>query len=148
MENKKIRGTTPLEYKNIQFKSKLEVLMYKALEDNQITPLYEPYRFVIWEGHKPTVPFYITDKKVRGIKKDEKKLLSITYTPDIVFTYKEYIVFLEVKGMENDVFPYKRKLFRHFLEGKTFDGKKPIYCQISTKRDLLSFLEILKKEYN
>ena len=49
--------------------------------------------------------------------------------------------------MENDVFPYKRKLFRNYLEGRTFDGKMPIYCQISTKRDLLSFLEILKKEY-
>ena len=34
MENKKIRGATPLEYKNIQFKSKLEVLMYKTLEDS------------------------------------------------------------------------------------------------------------------
>ena len=147
MVNKRIKNATPTEYNGISFKSKLEVSLYKVLEEESFKPMYEPYKFVIWEGYIPKIPFYIQDKATKCITEDKRKIRDIHYTPDIVFLYKDYIIFLEVKGIENDIFPYKRKLFRKYLEDKTFNNKKPIYCEVKTKRSLIEFLKILKTNY-
>jgi len=152
-DNKKVRNAKEEIYKGITFKSRLEVSLYKVLEEQGLNPKYEPYKFHIWEGFHPTVPFYVKEKsrktKVKEIQLKKSRILDITYTPDIVFTYGDYTVFLEVKpDYYNDVFPYKRKLFRKFLEKEDMLKMNPIYAQIGTKKNLLDFINILKKDYN
>lgn len=139
--NKKIKNANPLEYNGIQFKSKLEVTIYKTFKELGFDIQYEPEKITIWEGFKPTIPFYTKDKKTGLLKLDNKKLISITYTPDFIFKYKDLYVIVEGKGIFNDVYPYKRKLFRQYLE------KVPnsVYFEIYSKKQALQAAEIIKR---
>lgn len=139
-ENKKIKNATPLEYDGITFKSKLEVLIYKTLKNAGFPVEYEPEKIAIWEGFKPTVPFYDKDNRSRMLKLHMSKLMDTTYTPDFMFTHNGYKVIIEGKGFTNDVFPLKQKLFRAWLE----DHPESIYFEIRTKKQLLQAVEIIK----
>lgn len=149
MENRKIKNTSTNEnvlvFNGIRFKSLLEVMIYKTLLHEGFEPLYEWVKFVIWEGFKPTVPFYyakkgsLNDKNARIAAK--KKLLDITYTPDFILYYNDLTVIIEAKGFENDIFPMKKKMFRKYLE--TFE-EKVIYFEIKTKKQLLEAIEIIR----
>lgn len=142
-KNKKVINASPLVYDGIQFKSKLEVTVYKAFIDNGIHPCYEPEKHIIFEGFKPTIPFYIKDKD-KNVSINNVKQIAISYTPDFEFGYNGYKVYIEVKpAYHNDVYPYKRKLFRKYLE----DKPKSIYAQLSSRKDTLQFIEILKRDY-
>ena len=92
------------------------------------------------------------DNKTKRLKLDNKKVIDITYTPDILFFYNDYIIIIEVKPFANDVYPYKRKLFRLLLEDYTYKENnkeyKPIFLQVGTKKNLVEFLTILNNEYN
>lgn len=140
-ENKKIKNASPLEYDGISFKSKLEKMAYQTLKENGFTVEYESQKFVIWEGFKPTIPFYNKDKITRLLKLENKKIINITYTPDFIIRYKEYLVILELKGLENDIFPLKKKMFRKWLEEHEPNS---IYFEIYTKKQLLQAIEIIK----
>jgi hypothetical protein len=140
-ENKKIKNASPLEYDGIHFKSKLEKMAYQTLRENGLPVEYEPKKFIIWEGFKPTVPFYDKDKVTRMLKLDSKKLVSISYTPDFLIKYNGYLVVLEMKGALNDTYPIKRKMFRKWLEE---NEPKSIYFEIYTKKQLLQAIEIIK----
>ena len=142
VENKKIKNATPLEYDGISFKSKLERMTYQTLKENDFPVEYEPRKFTIWEGFKPTVPFYNKDKTTRMLKLENKKIISITYTPDFVFTYNGYLVIIEDKGMENDCFYLKKKMFRKWLEE---NHPKSIFFEIYTKKQLLQAIETIKE---
>lgn len=150
--NRKVINATPVTIGTTSFKSKLEASLFKVLQDKGFNPMYEPYKYIIWKGFKPEVPFYIKDKNTKSLKLDKKKIIDISYSPDIVFQYGLYLVFIEVKpDYMNDVFPYKRKMFRKFLEDTQIEGTtafKPIYAQIGTKKNLLEFIKILEEEYN
>ena len=70
-----------------------------------------------------------------------KKIIDITYTPDFCFDYNNLFVIIEAKGIENDVFPIKKKMFRKYLE----TCKKPVvYFEIYSKKQLLQAIEIIK----
>lgn len=140
-ENKKILNATPLEYDGIQFKSKLEKMAYQTLRESGLPAEYEPKKFIIWEGFKPTVPFYDKDKVTRMLKLDDKKIISMSYTPDFLIKYNGYLVVLEMKGALNDTYPIKRKMFRKWLEE---NEPKSIYFEIYTKKQLLQAIEIIK----
>lgn len=141
MANKKILGATSLVSNNITFKSKLEVTIYKELLQAGFNPKYEEQKFVIWEGIKPTKPFYNRDIKTKMLKLDMGKMRDITYTPDFTFKYKKYLIIIEAKGFENDTFPIKKKLFRGLLETM----KTPvIYFEVYTKKQLVQAIEIIK----
>lgn len=149
-ENKKIKNATPLDYKGIHFKSTLEVSIFKALEENNLEPHYEKYTYELISGWKPKIPFYRKNKKTKLLTLENKKIISIKYTPDIHFIWENYIVFIEVKGRENDVYYLKKKLFRRFLENtynESNTGFLPIYAEIKSKRELLELLKILKQNY-
>ena len=45
--NKKIKNATSVEYDGIQFKSKLEVTIYKTLKEKGLNPLYECNKFIL-----------------------------------------------------------------------------------------------------
>lgn len=147
--NKKIINATPTTMDNIDFKSKLESMLFRVLKERNLNPRYEPYKFHIWEGFKPSVPFYERNKKTRAITLNDKKIVDVTYTPDIVFDYGEYRVFVEVKpdNFTNDVYPYKEKMFRRYMETEITE-KKPIFVRVGTKKNLLEFIKILEEKYN
>lgn len=140
-ENKKIKNASPLEYDGISFKSKLEKMIYQTLKEQGFPVEYEPHKFVLWQGFRPTVPFYDKDKYTRMLKLESKKIIDITYTPDFVFTYNGFLVIIEAKGMENDCFYLKKKMFRKWLED---NHPKSIYFEIYTKKQLLQAISIIQ----
>lgn len=142
MENKKIKNATKHEYKNILFRSKLEVMAFKTLEESNLVFGYEPKTYELWEGFKPTVKFYCRGKTT-PFKFNDKKETNIKYTPDFTVYHKGVIAFIEAKGKENDVFYIKRKLFRHYLE-KQPEKDNFMYFIIKTKKELLQAIDIIK----
>lgn len=146
MENKKIRNATPLVYDNIHFKSRLEVMIYKTLTQYGFKVYYEPTKYTIWTGFKPTIPFYTKDKKTRMLKLDDKKLIDITYTPDFITEKGNIVIIIEAKGFENDVFPYKKKLFRKYIEDVNQEtGQEILFFEIFTKKQLLQAIDIINE---
>lgn len=142
MMNKKVINATPEEYSNIRFKSKIEVMVYKTLLQHGFKPEYETHTYTIWEGFKPTVPFY-TRNKAKATVLSLKKLINITYTPDFYIEYEGLKIIIEVKGSTNDVFPYKFKMFRWHIENMP-DKDNYLIFEIFTKRQLLESIEIIK----
>ena len=140
-ENKKILNASKNTVDGIQFKSRLEAMIYKTLKDKGIDVKYEPKRFVVWEGYRPTVPFYDKDKNTALLKLNNKKIIDITYTPDFIFKYNDIIVVMEAKGIENDVFYIKKKLFRKLLESSK---NTVLYFEVYSKKQLMQALEIIE----
>lgn len=140
-ENKKIINASPLEYDGISFKSKLEKMAYQTLKDQGFPVLYEPKKFIIWEGFRPNVPFYNKDASTRMLKIDSKKVIDISYTPDLMFEYNNHLIIIEMKGFENNTYPLKKKIFRKWLES---NYPNSIYFEIFTKKQLLQAIDIIK----
>lgn len=146
-ENKKIKNATPKEYRGILFKSDLERRVYECLVNIYgITPLYESKKYVYWKGLKPKVPFYDRRKERKKstykLHYNDSKLEDMTYTPDFTFEYYGIEVIIEVKGIENEQFPMKKKLFRAYLE--TLDYPV-VYAEIFTVKQLQEFMTELEK---
>lgn len=140
-ENKKIINASPLEYDGISFKSKLEKMAYQTLKEQGFPVLYEPKKFIIWEGFRPNVPFYNKDASTRMLKMDRKKVIDISYTPDLMFEYNNHLIIIEMKGFENNTYPLKKKIFRKWLES---NYPNSIYFEIFTKKQLLQAINIIK----
>jgi hypothetical protein len=124
-------------------------------------PEYEPKTFTLWPGFTPVTPFYDketdTQKKKRDPKNKTPRLLTlkeanvigIRYTPDFYFRYKDLDVYIEAKGIENDVYYLKKKLFRKYLDTILETRKqKSIYFEIYTKKQLLQAVDIIKEYGN
>lgn len=141
-ENKKIINASPLEYDGISFKSKLEKMAYQTLKEQGFPVLYEPRKFIIWKGFRPNVPFYNKDASTRMLKMDSKKVIDISYTPDLMFEYNNHLIIIEMKGFENNTYPLKKKIFRKWLES---NYPNSIYFEIFTKKQLLQAIDIIKK---
>jgi hypothetical protein len=145
MENKKIKNAQRLIYNNIQFKSQLEVMIYKTLLQEGFDVKYEPVTFTLWQGFHPEIPYYVKNKKTRELALDNKKLIDIKYTPDFIFYYNGIRVIIEAKGFQNDVFYIKKKLFRAYLEEDFSNVKiQSLYFEIYTKKELMQAIEIIK----
>jgi hypothetical protein len=126
MSNKKILNATPVSIDGIEFHSQLEERLYKYLKKRGIDVQYEPQHIKIWDCDKLTVPYY--DKRGGVFQRITTKPVCITYTPDFTFVYKGVCVFLEAKGFANDVFSYKAKLFREWLEKHSIQFAPAKYC--------------------
>lgn len=142
MKNKKIKNATFVEYNSIKFRSKLEASFYRLLLEAGFEPQYEQRTYLLWEGCKPTIPFYTKDKKTKLLKLEDTKLRNMTYTPDFTFNYNGNLIIIEAKGKENDTYPLKRKLFRGLLEGCTHDN--PLFFEVFTQKQLQQAIEIIK----
>lgn len=142
MENKKIKGATQEVCDNIKFKSKIEVSVYKHLLQAGFNPVYEGMTFTLWEGFKPTVPYYTMSGKHN--KLNNTKLRDITYTPDFTFMYENKLIIIEVKGFTNDVFPYKFKMFRKILEEKPYANNTLVF-EIFSIKQLKECIKIIKE---
>jgi hypothetical protein len=95
--NKKVRNATAYTYNAIRFKSKLEVYMYKLLEELKVGFEYEGTTYTI----------------VPAFNYQHAKIRPITYTPDFVIDSLNVVI--ETKGHPNETFPIKMKLFRKHL---------------------------------
>lgn len=149
MINKKIKNATSTEFNGIKFKSKSEVMVYKTLLQEGFKPNYEPTKYIIWEGFKPSVLTYKPDKSGELVIQN-KKLIDITYTPDFLFVAPDNktIVILEVKGFCNDLYPVKEKMFRKFLEELSENYNQPVvFFQIKTKKQLLQAIKIINENF-
>lgn len=148
MENKKVINATPTTYAGVAFDSKLESKIFRALVEKGFNPKREPYEFHIWEGFRPTIPFYKRNKRTKTMELHNIKIMDITYTPDITFEYGNHVIYVEVKpdNFTNDVYPYKEKLFRKYMETKLVD-KNPIFVRVGSVKSLNEFIIILKEEY-
>lgn len=160
MANKKIRNATQSSSKGITFKSQLEKSIYNTLLQQGFTPQYEPITFTLWGGFSPITPYYDreTDKqKIRRISEGvntcpskilvqkTSKVVGIRYTPDFYFNYNGLDVYIEAKGIENDVFYIKKKMFIKYLDDVLVStGRRSIYFEVYTKRQLLQAIEIIK----
>lgn len=143
-ENRRIKNATPyVAFDGTQMRSKLETRVYKWLYDLGFRPRYESETFTYWKGPRPTVPFYDLDK-TRHNRLNMDKLYDMKYTPDFIFEYGGTKIIIEAKGVENDQFPIRKKLFRAYLE--TIDYPV-IYAEIYTKRQLNEFINELKDKY-
>ena len=141
MSNKRVKNATIIQYRDIKFKSKLEATFYEMLLQAGFNPQYESKTYVLWNGFKPTIPFYTKDRKTKDLKLSTDKLRDITYTPDFSFNYNGLEIIIEAKGKENDTYPIKRKLFRKILEKL---NPKPLVFEVFNKKQLLSAIEIIK----
>lgn len=143
-ENRRILGATPyVAFDGTQMRSKLETKVYQWLYELGFTPQYESETFTYWEGPRPTVPFYDLGKN-RHLQLNMKKLVDMKYTPDFIFMYHGIKVIIEAKGIENDQFPIRKKLFRAYLE--TLDYPV-VYAEIYTKRQLKEFIQLIRDVY-
>lgn len=158
--NKKIRNATECKSGNLTFKSQLEKSVYNTLVEQGFNPQYEPITYELWGGFVPITPFYDKETDTQQAKRIEGgstiknrllvaktgKITGIRYTPDFYFRYGKLDVYIEAKGVENDVFYIKKKLFRKFLDDKLFRTKQhSIYFEIYTKKQLLQAIEIIKE---
>ena len=160
MANKKIRNATQSSSKGITFKSQLEKSIYNTLLQQGFEPQYEPTTFTLWEGFEPITPYYDKETDKQKIKRlsdgidthtskiliqKTGKIVGIRYTPDFYFKYKDLNVYIEAKGIENDVFYIKKKMFIKYLDSLCIEkGERSIYFEVYTKKQLLQAVEIIK----
>lgn len=140
-ENKKVRNTKKVFAYGINFKSTVEKRMYEILVKEGITPSYETMVFELVPSIRPIIAFFNRFKKKFSL--DMRPLASITYTPDFTFTYNNILCIIEIKGYENDVFPYKKNLFRRHLETL---NTPVMYFEVRTQKELYETLRIIKME--
>ena len=158
--NKKIRNATECKSGNLTFKSQLEKSIYKTLLEQGFNPQYEPKTHELWSGFIPITPFYDKESDAQQTKRKNNggttkskiltlktgKIVGIRYTPDFYFKYGNLDVYIEAKGIENDVFYLKKKLFRKYLDDIFIRTKQhSIYFEIYTKKQLLQAIEIIKE---
>ena len=139
-ENKKIKNARESVFNGITFKSKLEESFYKTLKAANLDPDYELMKFILIDGFRPTVPFYNRSKS-KVFRLDMSKVRDITYTPDFTLLYNDTLFIIEAKGIENDTYPLKKKLFRRLLESMEVPC---VYFEVHTKRELLEVIKIIK----
>lgn len=160
MKNRKIKNATQSSSGGITFKSQLEKSIYNTLLQQGFEPQYEPTTFTLWEGFIPITPYYDMETDKQKIKRLSKgtdirtfkiliqkmnKIVSIKYTPDFYFKHNGLNVYIEAKGIENDVFYIKKKMFIKYLDNLYIEkGEKSIYFEVYTKKQLLQAIEIIK----
>lgn len=160
MVNKKIRNATQSSLGKLTFKSQLEKSIYNTLLQQGFTPQYEPITFTLWDGFSPITPYYDKETDKQKIKRISEgvntcpskilihkvgKVVGIRYTPDFYFNYNGLDVYIEAKGIENDIFYIKKKMFIKYLDDVLVNtGRKSIYFEVYTKKQLLQAIEIIK----
>jgi len=120
-------GNVKLTYKGTKFNSKLEVFMYKQLELLKTPFKYEGKSYEVFPG------FTYNGEKVRPI----------TYKPD--FRLENYPVIIETKGLLNESFPLRFKLFKKSLIDA--DDVCDLFLPRNQKQ-CLEVIKIIKAKYN
>lgn len=113
---KQITRATKVKEDGIEFASKLELYMYKALKKAKIKNNYEGKTFTIINSCEfPMSSYEKTKSKKLLHDRGNKKLLGIKYTPDFIDTIDPPRFIIETKGNPNESFPMRWKLFKMHL---------------------------------
>lgn len=160
MENKKIRNAQRNEYDGIQFKSVFEKQVYICLKEAGFDVLYEPYTYTLIDSFIPKTLFYDKEtpkqrlKRIASGKSEDKrtilipktnKVSPIKYTPDFMVIYNGVTYHIEAKGIENDVYYLKKKLFRLYLDREfKKTGQESMFFEVYTKHQVNQVIDIIK----
>lgn len=142
--NKKIKNAKHIIFDGHEFKSKLEYTVYKTLVEAGFKPAYEKRTYTLVDSFKPKISFFTKDRN-KHLVLDDKTVRKMTYTPDFTMKYKGYFIIIESKGIPNDVYPYKRKIFRSILE-KTVEFEKILFFEVYSKTNVIEMIDILKNK--
>ena len=144
--NKKVKNATPNTYNGIDFKSQLEKNCYKLLVASGFKPLYEPYKTTLQEKFKLNnnyLSVFVPIKK--NMTQMTRPVMQITYTPDFYLEYGDFCIVLETKGLANDGYVLKRKMFFKIIsEVAKRENKKFIFFEPHNMRDVRRTIEIIK----
>ena len=71
----------------------------------------------------------------------------VRYTPDFIVTVGnplgcEKVVFIECKGFSNDVYPYKKKLFRDYLDANYPDS---IFFEVHNQKQVKQAIKVINE---
>lgn len=115
-KNRQITRSTKVEYKGVQFASKLEAHMYKLLCQAKIPVSYEGKTFSLVDGFSFTNASYEKTRVKKYLHdRGNKNVLPIKYTPDFLDIQDPPRFIIECKGNPNEAFPIRWKLFKHYL---------------------------------
>lgn len=127
-------GNKKTEVENITFSSAFEAKAYKVLlelkKNGLISNLILQPKFVLQDAFE--CAYY--DGSVEKVKAG--KLREITYVSDFSFEYKDKKIVLETKGMPDQKYPIKKKLF-------LYKYNKYYFLEIRRVRELNKIVEIL-----
>jgi len=126
MENKKVRNAKETIIDGIKYKSQLEGKCAVLLKEAGLKFKYEEYKLYLVPTFIPALHYYQSTPKGMAlqIKKDGDPVAmkSMSYTPDFSYIDNKVIIIMETKGFQNDVYPYKRKLFFHYMTRNKLTG--------------------------
>lgn len=137
--NKKVINAAKNTVDGINFKSKLEVSIYKHLRDNNYDFDYELNKISLQETFKPSVLFL--KRKGKDFQEDKSAIRAITYTPDFLVRVNNINLYLEAKGFKTDSYNIKVKLFRKWLEGKD----STVFAEVTSLKEVDKVLEYCKE---
>lgn len=149
-ENKRVKNAQITEYNGIKFRSKLEVYCYKKLVELGVDFCYEEVKVDLISSlafNRVRAFMPVHSGKRKGEWQEFFKINKKTYTPDFVIpNYLGYYIVIECKGMENDDWNSKRKLFLSYLEDE-FDNIqiKPIYLEPHSQKHINLCMEFIKE---
>ena len=115
--------------------------LHRLLKEG-LSPSYEPFKFVIINSFKlnnTTVYQPNTKKQLAQVK---ETIREITYTPDFYLKYKGYDIFIETKGMPNETYPLKKKLFLKYLEES---GSNVLFFEPHNSVQITEVINIIKQ---
>lgn len=140
-----------LLYNAIQFKSQLELNCFKLFEENDLLLSYESKSFLLISQLKlNNLTVYLPSRKTKknnisSLKEISGILQKAIYTPDFILEYKNYIIFIETKGLANDAYPLRRKLFFHYLEKNSIENNiNYIFFEPHNIKQILECINIIK----
>ena len=69
----------------------------------------------------------------------------MSYTPDFKVEFKNYVIYFDVKGHVNDVYPLKKKIFIQYLNNTPPDKKKKyMFFEPHTVKQMVQSIELIK----
>lgn len=115
-KRRQITRHTKVKEDGIEFSSKLELYMHRALKKAKIKNKYEGKTFTIINGCQfPMSSYEKTKASKELVERGNKKLLPIKYTPDFIDVLDPPRFIIETKGNPNETFPMRWKLFKMHL---------------------------------
>jgi len=120
---RKLINAKKTTYKGKNFQSRLEVYMFKVLDDYGIKAKYEEESFTIIDKFYFPNPSYekTMSSKISLTNKGGKNHLAVTYKPDFIIENGNQRIIIECKGLATDVFQMRFKLFKKWIADNNLD---------------------------
>lgn len=146
MANNKVRNAKVCEYQGITFKSKLELTCYKLLIGAGLKASYEPKRILLLKSFRMKNTRLYSPITIRGVGKsyglNTRPVMDMTYTPDFfIENYKGYDIYFDTKGMPNETYPLKKKLFLAWAEDQC---KNILFFEPHNQAQIIKSIQIIK----